>query len=108
MFSIKSMDWGYYFPQQFGSINVIGRFADDSILNMPLAMTPGFSAYYFTSEWTNLLSVSFKGYAGFDNIVVESVSPVPLACAPPLSASALGLGGLIGWRRKRKAAMVTL
>ena len=48
----------------------------------------------------------------FDDMVVRielisatSISPAPLPAALPLFASGLGAMGLLGWRRKRKAAL---
>ena len=41
------------------------------------------------------------GYIGLDNV---SVTATPLPAALPLFASVLGVLGLLGWRRKRKAA----
>jgi hypothetical protein len=46
-------------------------------------------------------------YSALDNIsfdvrAIDAVSAVPLPAAAPMLASALGLGGFIGWRRKRK------
>ena len=39
----------------------------------------------------------------WDNIVVNSVSDVPLPAALPLLAAGLGAMGFMGWRRKRNA-----
>ena len=38
------------------------------------------------------------------NVLLGSVSATPLPAALPLFGSALGMMGLIGWRRKRKNA----
>ena len=45
----------------------------------------------------------------FDNLSFSTVpvSQTPIPGALPLFASALGLGGLVGYRRKRKAKMTT-
>jgi hypothetical protein len=40
-------------------------------------------------------------------LTLEVASPVPLPGALPLFASALGLAGLLGYRRKRRAALAT-
>jgi hypothetical protein len=52
------------------------------------------------------ITLHILGSSGnIDNIVLNSVvSTVPLPAAPPLFATGLGLLGLLGWRRKRKAA----
>ena len=48
----------------------------------------------------------FQTYLGNVQIAsAEELSAVPLPGALPLFASALGLGGFFGWKRKRKAAM---
>ena len=56
-----------------------------------------------------LLTAGTQGGAAetyrFDNLVFSPASAVPLPAALPLFASALGLGGLVGYRRKRKAAI---
>lgn len=46
--------------------------------------------------------------SGFYSIsVISGVAEVPLPTALPLFATGLGVLGLLGWRRKRKAAAVT-
>ena len=55
--------------------------------------------------------VVFDGIGGQGGFVLDNVnlneapSAVPLPGALPLFASALGLGGFFGWKRKRRAAM---
>jgi hypothetical protein len=39
-------------------------------------------------------------------IIATSLSPIPLPAALPLFATGLGALGLLGWRRKRKAAAI--
>jgi hypothetical protein len=46
------------------------------------------------------------GHFSIDNVSLAP-SAVPIPAAFPLFASALGLGGLFGYRRKRKAALAT-
>lgn len=70
----------------------------------------------FTTEFalfTNLISVSWDQgvFDGgdvathqFDNIVVNEIAVIPLPAALPLYGTGLAVIGLIGWRRKRKAA----
>jgi len=54
-------------------------------------------------SWTE--GPSFSGGGIFlDGQFVTSASPVPLPAALPLFATVLAGGGLIAWRRKRKAA----
>jgi len=43
--------------------------------------------------------------AGLDNVDVE-LAATPLPATLPLFASGLGALGLLGWRRKRKAAAI--
>ena len=43
--------------------------------------------------------------SGSTNLVITAVSEAPLPAALPLFATGLGALGLIGWRRKRKAAV---
>ena len=43
-------------------------------------------------------------YLGLDDVSLTDLSAVPLPAALPLFASGLGVLGLLGWRRKRKAA----
>jgi hypothetical protein len=40
------------------------------------------------------------------DFTLDSVTPVPLPAALPLFATGLGAMGLLGWRRKRKAATI--
>jgi len=47
------------------------------------------------------------GIAGETTDWTYDISPVPLPATLPLFASALGLMGLLGWRRKRKNAIAT-
>ena len=43
---------------------------------------------------------------GFEGLAVAAISQTPLPAALPLFATGLGVLGLLGWRRKRKAAAV--
>lgn len=78
----------------------------------------------FTFDWTNLTSITFQGVAGsgtsdpyscgtfnctqftLDNLEVNDPVPgaTPLPATLPLFATGLGALGLLGWRKKRKAA----
>ena len=79
------------------------------------AATWGVSA----TDWLTILSnVTLFGFPtdafngadtiGIDNVTLQSSTPapVPLPAGLPLMAGGLGLLGLMGWRRKRKAAAV--
>ena len=76
------------------------------------------AARYFSTTWTHCdwgdgLANLWAGLPGGDGywetLVVRAadLSEVPIPGALPLFASALGLGGLFGWKRKRKAPVVT-
>jgi hypothetical protein len=63
------------------------------------------------SNLTSLVIGTTDGYIALDNIFyssADSVNQTPIPGALPLFASALGLGGLFRYRRKRKAAMRAL
>jgi hypothetical protein len=53
-----------------------------------------------------ITSVVFSFGTGPDSTLPGTLSSVPLPAALPLFASGLGALGLLGWRRKRKAAAV--
>jgi hypothetical protein len=53
------------------------------------------------------LLVGPPGYVAGFNISSESLTATPLPAALPLFATGLGAIGLLGWRRKRKAAALT-
>jgi hypothetical protein len=56
-----------------------------------------------TGDWQEV--GQYFGYAGTGVLyVVSDVEPAPLPAALPLFATGLGAIGLLGWRRKRKAA----
>ena len=73
--------------------------------------TPYFSLSFLHCDWQDGNGQTFPPWAGLpgafdfaDQLVVRfDVDATPIPAALPLFASALGLGGLIGWRRKRRA-----
>jgi hypothetical protein len=101
----------------WSGLNGTGTELADLALPITLpAPAPGFSEDY--STW-DPIGVSFAGtaesvdfggsaeYIVFDDITLGASSPVgatPLPAALPLFATGLGLTGLLGWRRKRKAS----
>jgi hypothetical protein len=62
-----------------------------------------FSAYAALTGNTSFGCCSLGTEGDFS---VTSVSPVPLPAALPLFATGLGVLGVLGWRRKRKAAAI--
>ena len=56
-----------------------------------------YSYYFFTADGGNVLLGSFT---------IVDPPAVPLPAALPLFATGLGMTGLLGWRRKRKAQVV--
>jgi hypothetical protein len=82
-----------------------------NILDLVNFTTSGWQQYSFTetasaSSTTLLFGLrQDPGFSGLDDISVSTgVSAVPLPAALPLFATGLGALGLLGWRRKRKAA----
>jgi len=78
-----------------------------------LIVTPDVSVSTTTSSLITkvvlLSTFGIEGIAGFDetkDFSISNVNAVPLPGALPLMASGLGALGLLGWRRKRKKAMV--
>ncbi len=70
---------------------------------------------YTVAWWTDALGGAWNdtpvGGDGFKAYLVEynqPVTPVPVPAALPLFAGGLGLLGVMGWRRKRKAAAATV
>jgi hypothetical protein len=53
------------------------------------------------------INAGISGAGTYALFSLADVSAVPIPGALPLFASALGLGGFFGWKRKRKAATVT-
>lgn len=56
------------------------------------------------SNWYNDAALFFGGNLADPAFLTIETSPVPLPAALPMFASALAGGGLMAWRRKRKAA----
>ncbi|MGL6060688.1 MAG: hypothetical protein ACRC1G_08360 [Bradyrhizobium sp.] len=56
------------------------------------------------SNWYNDAALFFGGSLADPAFLSVDVAPVPLPAALPMFASALAGGGLMAWRRKRKAA----
>ena len=46
-----------------------------------------------------------KGFAEIDNLEFNNAGATPLPAALPLFGSGLGVLGLLGWRKKKKAAI---
>jgi hypothetical protein len=113
--------WHIYDP----SAGPIGDFSvqwDGTTIYGPILSTSPpspqiWTPYSFTvtgtgSDTLTIVSRNDPSYQGLDNVCVSSdgscpfvsVSAVPLPAALPLFASGLGALGLLGWRRKRKAA----
>jgi hypothetical protein len=59
----------------------------------------------FTGVSTVTITESLAGFLGFDNFTITpTAAETPLPAALPLFAAGLSALGLLGWRRKRKAA----
>lgn len=66
---------------------------------------PGFVGFVSTQPF-NVITLSIASPEGWEVADVVTASATPLPAALPLFASGLGGLGLLGWRRKRKAAAV--
>ena len=71
------------------------------------SIAPNFLAATVLDVNKNLLTgVSVTSASGFDYLAGVTLTAVPVPAAFPLLAGGLGLMGLLGWRRKRRAAAV--
>ena len=53
------------------------------------------------------LTVSYGNYTySPSTLIIATLAPTPLPSALPLFSTVVGLAGLLGWRRKRKAAAI--
>lgn len=80
-----------------------------------IAPTIGVIDFALMSGWSNISWFTFTApfgvvscsdtcsIVGFDDVTVQAQTPIPAAL--PLFATGLGALGLLGWRRKRKAAV---
>ena len=59
---------------------------------------------YFQPLFGYVTYTTYTGNTGSGSLALTAVNPVPLPAALPLFATVLAGGGLIAWRRKRKAA----
>ena len=113
---INSSSIGFPFPLPYDTIQdvVINSFDVDSAGN--ISSTSSFNAlgllnggYIFVlinpSGPIGFLQVGLNPIAGLvaGSVEFSLTSPVPIPAALPLFASGLGVLGLLGWRRKRKA-----
>jgi hypothetical protein len=97
-FALNSSSQVTYFYQGsnlvLASLFYGGTIGTSQLLSITLGSSGGYS---FTDN--------APGGAAFDTIGSVSISATPLPAALPLFASGLAAAGLIGWRRKRKAAL---
>ena len=108
---MTSLDAGLsYLTQSTDRVNLTGLH-DGGSVTRTLDLNQSFQTYSLTG-FTNLNSLVVwglmgDGYLALDNIDVTfgRVAETPIPGALPLFASAVGLGGFLGYRRKRKAAM---
>ncbi len=69
----------------------------------PVSGTNVFALNQFTNIGTTLGSLSFNQSSDISFSSLAVTSPTPLSASLPLFATGLGVMGLFGWRRKRKA-----
>ena len=97
---------------QYTAFVTYGDGSTENIL-IPSTVYPGTQFFGLTST-SLILSIAFglpdggttvSGSFGLDNLTIGSQVPaVPVPAALPLLAAGFGVLGLVGWRRKRKAA----
>jgi hypothetical protein len=76
---------------------------DDFFLGWHIGGAPISFSYTAAYDGVNDYQLAFWQATAFDNFTETVVGTTPLPAALPLFATGLGLMGLLGWRRKRKA-----
>ena len=109
---INPLDWAVTLGSEYWLVAVADPNTADVIWNasaVPSSNPP--LAFAYTSNGTGLtgwqtISAVFPNVfvAGYVSETRDFVSETPLPAALPLFATGLGALGLLGWRRKRKAA----
>jgi hypothetical protein len=113
-FSVTSIDLGENSVSTLSGVaTFVGTFADTTTVTQSFTLDGVFGLQTFALTGFDSI-VSFKWtmpnpYFMVDNIVIDmnSSSETPLPAALSLFATSLGAMGLLGWRRKRKAAAHT-
>jgi hypothetical protein len=83
-------------------------FGSDTLLSLYDAGPTTWTSYtYDVVATASTTTLAFYGYnqPSWDAVTDASVAPTPVPATLPLFATGLGALGLLGWRRKRKAAI---